>query len=412
MVLDAAEARRVSSIRAELVREHPYWGHLLLTSRLIQSESLPALAATDCHRTIWYAPHLTRHLTRGELTFVLLHEVGHQVLESEARRRGRAWRRWNAACDYAINRVVVAIRRPGTAEPAYPMPNGEHPILGPMRPLYDPAYAGLTAEAIYRSLSSAPEPTMFELSVSLPGETETCPATGHEGGLDLHLAASAAADDVSASGARLERARRSGEATGREPRRPIDGPERRRPLRTLLAPRADSAEYSLARPARRALADGFIAPGPAPGMEPDLVIALDTSASMSDAQLGAVRAAALSLIPMCRRLTVIVADARVHDAAEGAAGVALLRRRRWPGGGGTDHRPVFAWLAAAGRRPDQFVALTDLKTRLPERPPPFPVCWLVPGPVESAPLWGRVRCLAGPTDGHDGGTVSADSGER
>ena len=125
------EARRVSSLRAELARAHPFWGQLLLTTRVVQAPELPTFAATNCVDTLWYNPALTAPLARDQLAFVLLHEVGHQVLESGGRRRGRDLRRWNVATDLAINRVVAGIASPEDPQvPAYRPPDGPHPALG------------------------------------------------------------------------------------------------------------------------------------------------------------------------------------------------------------------------------------------------------------------------------------------
>ena len=104
--------------------------------------------------------------------------------------------------------------------------------------------------------------------------------------------------------------------------------------------------------------------------------------------LAAVRAEVLRLARVVARLTVVVADATVQTTADGPPAVALLRRGRLRGGGGTDHRPVFAWLTERRRRPDLFVGLTDLESRFPERPPPYPVLWVVPEGGAVAP-WGR-----------------------
>jgi predicted metal-dependent peptidase len=49
------------------------------------------------------------------------------------------------------------------------------------------------------------------------------------------------------------------------------------------------------------------------------------------------------------------------------------------GGGGTDFRPVFEWVAREDMGPDLLVYFTDAEGRFPEREPSFPVVWLVKG---------------------------------
>jgi len=61
-------------------------------------------------------------------------------------------------------------------------------------------------------------------------------------------------------------------------------------------------------------------------------------------------------------------------------------------GGGTDHRPVFDWVRDRGLRPDLFIGLTDLFTRLPDQAPTFPVLWVTPDAHGPAP-WGHLVTL-------------------
>jgi predicted metal-dependent peptidase len=57
------------------------------------------------------------------------------------------------------------------------------------------------------------------------------------------------------------------------------------------------------------------------------------------------------------------------------------------GGGGTDFRPVFAWLDARGLTPAVLLYFTDGLGEFPAAAPSYPVAWLVKG---SAPVpWGE-----------------------
>ena len=58
---------------------------------------------------------------------VLAHELGHHLLATADRRRGRRAHRWNCATDYAINRIVAAIEHPARpGERLYRSPDGTH----------------------------------------------------------------------------------------------------------------------------------------------------------------------------------------------------------------------------------------------------------------------------------------------
>ena len=400
----AAELERVRSLRLRLVEEHPFWGHLLLGMRLVTAPDLPTFAATDCARTIWLNPEHTRHLDLEQLGFVLLHELGHVVLRSAERRSRRRLHRWNVATDYAINRIVAGIRRPDRPdEPAWRLPSGTVPGLGEIRVLLDHRFDGRIAEAIYELLDEDDLPASSEIDVRLPGADGdvTLPAVvDHRGGIDVHLP-SLGEDQESEARERVEHALRAWASADR--RGDLPGEELTAlglgtvaptvPWERLLAELVEQAvgrdEYDPRRPEPRRAELGVVVPrlvGQDPG---PVVVALDTSASMSQPILRRLAVELEQLADRVERLTLAVADAAIHQVVEQPALRRLLRDDGPRGGGGTDHRPVFAWLAE--RRPDAalFVGITDLWSRFPEEPPDCPVIWVVPERHGDAP-WGRV----------------------
>ena len=116
---------------------------------------------------------------------------------------------------------------------------------------------------------------------------------------------------------------------------------------------------------------------------------MDTSGSMDTSLLAQCVAEVQKLATLAPEITLVVADARVQKVVEPAGVKAFLRQRRLPGGGGTDHRPVFEWVEGRAVSPDLFVGITDLYTRFPARPPKCPVVWVAPSPHGRAP-WGHV----------------------
>jgi predicted metal-dependent peptidase len=88
-------------------------------------------------------------------------------------------------------------------------------------------------------------------------------------------------------------------------------------------------------------------------------------------------------------LTLLVGDAAVHQVVPARDLGAFLGGLPLKGGGGTDHRPVFAWIKQARRRPDVFIGLTDLHSAFPEKAPPYQVVWITTPDHGPAP-WGRV----------------------
>jgi predicted metal-dependent peptidase len=402
--LAATELVRARSVRLQLVEEHPFWGHLLLGMELVAAPELPTFAATDCVRRIWLNPRHTRHLDRSQLGFVLLHELGHVVLHSGARRGRRRLHRWNVATDLAINRVVAAIRRPGREdEPAWAPPNGVYEELGEVQVLLDPRFDGRIAEAIHELLDEADLGPAVALAVTLPGEDGEARIPGvldHRGGIDVHLPDMGGAEGRGEARGRVEQALEAWEAGGRRGSLPGEGlvatdlVERAPtvPWERLLADAVEPAmgrdQYDLRRPDPRRAELGVLVPrlvGRDPG---PVVVALDTSASMGSGILGQLAVELEPLQDRVERLTLVVADAAVQGVFEQPDLRRLLRERSLPGGGGTDHRPVFDWLARRTRTA-LFVGLTDLWSRFPTDPPGCPVVWVTPSRHGRAP-WGRV----------------------
>ncbi len=402
-----AEARRVSALRLQLLDLHPFWGYLLAHLRIVQAPELCTFAATDCWRHIWLNPLLTRHLSMPQLGFVLAHELGHHLLASADRQRGRRAHRWNCATDYAINRIVAEIGHPARpGERLYRSPDGSYPGLGTVQILLDPRWDGMIAEAIYAYLEDDALPAPASVAVRLddaPGDASggsASRATDHGGGLDVHLPQRLAPEQRQEVRERLAAAvehavqqAQRGHIPGQVLRELGSAGRPRVPWRRVLRRYAGSAlardDYAHHRPDRRFVEHDLAVPGRWSDGLGSLVVALDTSASISPELLGAVGTELRALAALAQETRLIVADARVQQVVDDLQLERFVTRGRVKGGGGTDHRPVFAWLQQRRLRPDLLVGITDLYSRFPERAPRYPVLWLVPGKHGAAP-WGRV----------------------
>ena len=120
----------------------------------------------------------------------------------------------------------------------------------------------------------------------------------------------------------------------------------------------------------------------------DVVIAVDTSGSVGDRDLGIFAEAVNGILGAfdCSA-TVLYHDTAVQTVQhwQSCDGELVLDP---VGGGGTSHRCVFEWLDRHAWNPSCVVCLTDLETRFPDRPPPVPVLWAVVGDHSSPPPFG------------------------
>ncbi len=409
-----AEQQRVSMLRAQMLQLHPFWGYMLLQVRLVPEVKLCAMAATDCLRHIWYNPLRTRHLGDAQLGFVLAHEVGHQLLASAGRWRGRNRQLWNCATDYAINRVVAAMEHPARpGQKIYEMPDVDLPGSERVRILLDRRFDDKIAEAIYEYLAAEELPDPRSVTVSLTvddgdggGEVAvTVPnVSDHGGGIDVHLPRDLTADQRRELSDRVTAAVSAWASEGRAGHLPADLVRRVRfaeraavPWRLLLRCFAGQAlardDYDLTRPNRRYLEHDLVVPGLRSNQAGHVVVALDTSASVGGDLLAALGAELEQIGRHVERVTLLVADAEIQQVVDGELELGrFISSGRLPGGGGTDHRPVFRWVDEQRCQPDLLVGLTDLRSRFPDRRPPYPVIWVAPAGHGEAP-WGRVITL-------------------
>jgi len=139
-------------------------------------------------------------------------------------------------------------------------------------------------------------------------------------------------------------------------------------------------DYSMRRPNRKFIRHGIYMPTMESNTIETLVIALDTSGSVSPTDmkrfLSEMNAISLEIKPMTTM--VMYSDFGVAKIEEYAAGeeITELDSR---GGGGTSFRPVFEYLEINGIRPDQLVYFSDMEVYgncFPRSEPDFPVLWV------------------------------------
>lgn len=395
MASTAAVLAKLRAARTRLVLERPFLGALALHLPLTPSQRCRTVA-TDA-RAFYFNPEFVASLSFAETQFVLAHEVMHCALLHFDRARHRVRRRWDRACDYAVNQLLVddGMQRPAGA-------------------LLDPAFRGLAAEEIYPLLDPERVEAPFDehwFGASAADAQQIGAGDGgdaiprdpafleaHRDGLDEVLTRVAMAasvgelavlwrDRTAASGIEAASAGRLGSVV----RVALDELlQPRLPWRALLARFLMTLardDYSFQRPSRREGA--AILPGLASGSV-TLVLALDASGSISpqdflefvaevDALKGQVRA----------RVTLVACDTALVPGAP-------WRFEPWErltlppdlkGGGGTRFTPVFEWIDVERMRPDAVLYFTDALGEFPTQAPDYPVLWLVKG---NAPVpWGE-----------------------
>ena len=97
---------KMTAARTALVLEQPFFGALALSLKM--SPDPGCQTAWVDGRTLGYEPAFIESLTHEQRTALIGHEVMHCALGHPWRREGRGMKRWNIACDKAINSELRA----------------------------------------------------------------------------------------------------------------------------------------------------------------------------------------------------------------------------------------------------------------------------------------------------------------
>lgn len=369
---------RLQKARTALVLDHPFFGSLLFRLKDRESRSVKTMA-TDGVSLLWN-PEFVETLNAATLAGTLAHEVMHPALHHHLRRSGRDPKRWNIACDYAINPLLI--------DAGLTLPEGV---------LVENRFRGMSAEQIYNLLESEADSdedsSSGEENSSARGETgnalsdadaeePSVPQT--ESGIGQVLDAPVADDGSQARewDVAVNQATSVARQGGKLPagiNRILEGAAEAavdwRELLRRLWSETIAADYSWMRPNRRHLWTGLYLPGVVREGMGEVAIAVDCSGSICARQLRLFEAEARSILEGQRpeRVYVLYFDAAVHKAEIYEAGQRIALNP--VGGGGTAFSPCFEWLDERGIQPQTMVFLTDLYGSFPPSAPPYPVLW-------------------------------------
>ncbi|MGE7387013.1 DUF2201 family putative metallopeptidase [Streptomyces sp. NPDC004126] len=399
------DTEKLLAARLHAVAVRPYLASALFALHVVEDRSVPTMAV-DAYWRCYVSPAFVARTPLEELAGVWVHEVSHLLRdhhgrsERYAREHGQQGQpgqrlRQNIAADFEINDDIYG--------DGLPMP------AGAVRPSMLELPDGLLMEEYLRRFSMAGRtPRLAWLDCGSGADGHARPwELGAEG-----------AHGLSRQERDAVRFRVSEAITGR----PGDAPEGWRrwadeafhppqPWRQLLGAAVRAAagapgtgeNHTYRRPSRRSAGlPGVVLPS-LRRMPPRVCVVIDTSGSVSDAELGSalLEVAAISRAVGGRRDLVSVISC---DAAAGVA-VPLCRAENLEliGGGGTDLRSGFARALRSRTRPDVIVALTDGQTPWPSAQPPCrTVVGLFPRPLrpvdeddpdyvpDAPPAWARV----------------------
>jgi len=436
---------KLAAARTRLILDKPFLGALVLRLPMVAADpKWCPTTATDARR-FYYNPEYIAGLSLDQAQFMLAHEALHCALSHFARRQHRIKHRWDLACDYAINPLLIedGLKPPPdaqimpmylgmTAEEIYPLIDENDQTETLDQHLYDQdnesgggqqgQKSGQARDADqqqgHRPEDGAGEPDgdpggerpLDEQSDNREGEgAQPLQGEGRDGEQegetdDTQPGAGEPAPDPLSPKERAtlevqwqqrlagaaQQAKQAGKLGGTLARLIEHLLQPQLPWRMLLARYMTAMardDFSYMRPSRR---EGDAILPSLKSSQIDIAVAIDTSGSIKASEIEEFLSEIAALKGQMRaRATLLPCDSQL---APGAPWIIepwedFDLPESLAGGGGTDFRPVFEWIEANGIHPELLVYFTDAEGHFPEQAPNYPVIWLVKGKKKTP--WGQ-----------------------
>ena len=401
---DSELQNKLAAARTRLILDKPFLGALVLRLPLVAADPKWCQGAATDAKKLYYNQEYINALDTQQTQFVLAKQALHCALSHFARRQHRIKHRWDLACDYAVNPLLIS--------------DG---LKAPPETLVDDGYAGMTAEEIYHYITDLDNEDselekenqdsandnedlkqnnnqfennnvndLIELNSDkdddeehglAPRPAELSPQEQEELSIQWQQRLAGAAQQAMQAG-----------KLGGSMARMIDFMlQPKLPWRMLLARYMTASardDYSYSRPSSRR-GDPAIFPS-LRSAQINVAVGVDVSGSVDDKEMSEFISEVDAIKSNMRaRITLLPCDAAL---VEGAPWIfepweEINLPNKFKGGGGTDFYPVFEWLDLQDQNPDLLVYFTDCKGTFPDVMPSYPVIWLVKG-KDQVP-WGQ-----------------------
>ena len=421
-MMDEAIETKLAAARTRLILDKPFLGALVLRLPIKAADPSWCKTTDTDMKKLFVNPEYISQLSLEETQFALAHEALHCALSHYARRQHRVKLRWDMACDFAINPILI-----------------EDGLKPPPHILYLREYMGMTAEEIYPTLQDNENDADSELGQSTSGDNENNENNeeseqGEEKNPEQQKLNQQPEDDgqqgkgQTGDGQGSEQGSED-DSTQKEPPPTPNNDEVQNltaqwqqrlagaaqqalqagklsqsmarfvdhllqpqlPWRMLLARYMSSTareDYSYIRPSSRR-GEPAIYPRLRSHMV-NIVVALDISGSIATKEIKEFLSEVDQIKAQVRaKITLHACDSQVTNEGpwEFEPWDELKLPMHFKGGGGTRFTPVFDWLEKQELCPDLLVYFTDAEGEFPQTEPFYPVIWLVKG--KATVPWGQ-----------------------
>lgn len=392
---------KLAAARTRLILDKPFLGALVLRMPLEMADPAWCTTAATDAKKIYLNYEYIEQLHSSETQFVLAKQALHCALSHFARRGHRIKHRWDLACEYAVNPILV--------EEGFDAPPGT---------LIENSFAGMTAEEIYCCLDDKEDGDADSSNNEEEGNDETSDPTdssqdnsdpptednpqdsnqdntadtGNNGAPQPATMSQQEMDNLSVqwqqrlAGA-AQQAQQAGKLSTSMARLVEFMLQPKLPWRALLARHMTATardDYNYSRPSARR-GDPSIYPS-LRSSQVNMVVAIDVSGSIDDQEMNEFMCEVDAIKGQLRaRISLLACDA---ELATGSPWIfesweEFSIPKTFSGGGGTDFRPVFDWVEQQDQAPQLLVYFSDCIGKFPDYAPHYSVIWLVKG---SAPV--------------------------
>jgi predicted metal-dependent peptidase len=327
--------KQLGAARAKLLLKNPFFGVLLSMTNFIREDVIPTMATNGIN--VYYNPKFVTELTDAEIFGVLLHEISHCIyLHCNPKRRlNREQAKWNIATDFAINIEIKDMN--------YTLPQ---------KLLLDDKYRNHNAEMVYDALPKDADQKYQTLDIHIE------PSDGTEDWDDM--------EDKIISVYEMTKDsynKKAGNMPGNI-KRWIDKMRKskvkwERIFHRYVGQALAKDDYSYIRPNRRYISQDLYIPDLRNHIVGNIVLAVDTSGSISEKQLEQFYAELVKLSYLIDEITVISCDCQIQEVIKIHKMENFLKKISFAGRGGTSFDPVFDKVTELKLQPEILIYLTD-----------------------------------------------------
>ncbi|MCN4144146.1 MAG: VWA-like domain-containing protein [Thiohalomonas sp.] len=423
--MDEAIENKLGAARTRLILDKPFLAALVLRLPIVAADPSWCKTTDTDMKKLYVNPEYIEQLSLEETQFALAHEALHCALSHFSRRAHRVKLRWDMACDFAINPILI-----------------EDGLKPPPHILYLHEYIAMTAEEIYPTLAENDADSELGEDNSEGEQSDQGDAKDTENkklnrqqqndadnGQGQTGDSEQSSPDFKQGGSADDFDNEMDNETQKEPPATLDNDEIQTlsvqwqqrlagaaqqalqagklsqsmarlvdhllqpqlPWRMLLARYMSATareDYSYTRPSSRR-GEPAIYPRLRSHMV-NIVVALDISGSIATKEIKEFLSEVDQIKAQVRaKIALHACDTEVTDEGpwEFEPWDELKLPIQFKGGGGTRFTPVFDWVEKQQMCPDLLIYFTDAEGEFPLSEPQYPVIWLVKG---KAPVpWGQ-----------------------